>query len=360
MARVTDSILELIRFSFFYASSIKRYDYYKENMDDLCDPEKIGKFFKGESERLFRESIEKYSKRIDNILAEIKNGDLDIMTIEDDDYPRRLHNIPDPPLLLYIRGDRSILDRELAVSVVGARKTDDYGIDITCNIASEIARSGFSVVSGLAYGVDVASHKAALSVGGDTVAVLAADRNYPSPNTQTYRKICEKGAVISEYPMGFYVRPDMFLVRNRIIAALSSGTVVVRASMRSGSLSTARAALDYDRDVFAVPGNDYENLSRGTNELLKKGAVPVTSGEDILNFYGFERVQEKQKKENKTVYSEDEKKVLECVAGGKKSTDEICENTGLDIQRVNTLLSVLELKDAVKRHPGNRFTRIDF
>ncbi|MFW5782496.1 MAG: DNA-processing protein DprA [Candidatus Muiribacteriaceae bacterium] len=359
MSKITEDVMQLIRFSFFYASSIRRYEYYRKFRKRLCDPDCIGGFFKANSRELFLQSVNRSGTSVRSIISDVESGRLDLMTIEDQDYPQKLRNIPDPPLLLYIRGDRSLLSEELSISVVGARKTDEYGLDITEKISSELAHNGFVVVSGLAYGVDVASHRAALKATGKTVGVLAADNTYPSSNTEVFRKMCEKGAVVSEYPMGFYVRPDMFLVRNRLIAALSKGTLVVRASLKSGSLSTARAAGEYDRDVFSVPGNDYENLSRGTNDLLKKGAVPVTCGEDILNYYGFEINSSKKEAGVKMDFSDSEKEVLKVLSTEKMTADDISLEMGRDIEEVNSILCVLELKSVLKRYPGNRFKRMD-
>ncbi|AEJ43247.1 DNA-processing protein DprA [Alicyclobacillus acidocaldarius] len=202
-----------------------------------------------------------------------------------DDYPRRLSDLPDPPLVLFVRGRKECLSPERVVfGMVGTRRMTSYGMEAARWIAGEIARRGAVVVSGLAMGIDATAHAAALEVGGDTVSVLGCgiDRCYPPSNRRLYHQIASTGTLVSEYPPGTPVRKHHFPERNRLIAALSQAVIVVQAGDRSGALITAQCALDLGRDVYAVPGPITSRASRGVNRLLFDGAIPLVDPHDLF------------------------------------------------------------------------------
>ena len=207
-------------------------------------------------------------------------------------FPPRLRAIFDPPPALYLRGagDPELLAGR-AAAVVGARSCSPYGAQVARTLGRELAGAGLVVVSGLARGVDGEAHRGTLDAGGLTVAVLGCgiDRDYPASNAQLSRRIVEQGLVLSEYEPGVEPAPWRFPARNRIIAGLCEAVVVVEARERSGALITADFALDEGREVFAVPGEITGSLSVGTNALLKLGATPLTSAEDVLDALGIER-----------------------------------------------------------------------
>lgn len=199
------------------------------------------------------------------------------------EYPRLLREIPDPPLVLYVRGDASVLSQH-AVAIVGSRRPTAYGLQVTHRLAHDLAQRGLAIVSGLARGIDSASHKGALEASGKTVAVLGSgvDVIYPRENARLGQKIIETGAVISEFPLGAGPVPENFPIRNRIISGLSLGTVVSEAAEYSGSLITARLAVEQNREVFAVPGNITTAQSFGPNHLIKQGAKLVDQWVDVV------------------------------------------------------------------------------
>src|SRR3990167_6273609 len=208
---------------------------------------------------------------------------IDVLIYPDENYPTLLKELPDPPGVLYVRG--KILSRDnLAIAVVGSRKYTSYGERATSELVRPLAKK-LTIVSGLALGIDSLAHRAALEVDGRTVAVLACglDRIYPSSNIRLADRILAgSGAIISEYPLGMPALKFNFPVRNRIIAGLSLGTLVIEATLESGSLLTAMSALDYNREVFACPGPIFSETSRGTNKLIKMGAKIVASRSEIL------------------------------------------------------------------------------
>lgn len=212
---------------------------------------------------------------------------IDVLTLEDNNYPKNLKEIYLPPAILYLRG--KVLKKDgMAISIVGSRKVTEYGIKVTESISKALASRGLTIVSGLALGVDTVAHKAALKTGARTIAVLGCgvEKPYPYVNTKLATEIAKNGAIISEYPIGTPPLKHHFPARNRIISGLSLGTVVTEAAERSGALITAKDALEQGREVFAVPGSLGNENSKGPNNLIKMGAKPVTEVSDILEELG--------------------------------------------------------------------------
>ncbi|HEY3204065.1 MAG TPA: DNA-processing protein DprA [Thermoanaerobaculia bacterium] len=215
--------------------------------------------------------------------AEVERTGMRLVTAFDEEYPRALAEIADPPFLLYVLGRVDRL-RLPAVAIVGSREASRYGRDVAWRLSRELSSVGVAVVSGFARGIDAAAHEAALDGPGGTIAVLGCglDVDYPREHHRLKERLSSGNLLVSEFPPGAEPRPENFPIRNRIIAGLSSGVVVVEASRRSGSLITARLANDFGRDVFAVPGSIFSETSAGAHELLRDGAILCRSAEDVL------------------------------------------------------------------------------
>lgn len=230
--------------------------------------------------------IQESKKQLDEcrkIILECEKKKIEVVGYFDAHYPQLLKEIPDPPMVLYMKGRYDLLSQPM-VGMVGARKCTEYGDRMARNLGQALASYGIVVVSGLAMGADAASHEGALKYGG-TVGVLGTgvDQCYPECNRRLYEQMLEEGCILSEYEPGIKARPYHFPRRNRIIAGLCYGILVVEAAKRSGSLITAQLALDYGRDVYAVPGEKERVMSEGTNALILSGAKPVVSAEDIID-----------------------------------------------------------------------------
>jgi len=206
-----------------------------------------------------------------------------VVTMQDPEYPERLKQIYDPPILLYVRGRRELLGSD-QIAVVGSRRPSPYGSSVAAKLGEELARAGLVITSGMARGTDSAAHQGALRAGSETVAVLGCgvDQVYPAENRKLAGQIAERGVLVSEFPMGTPAYPQNFPIRNRIISGMSLGVVVVEAAQYSGSLITARLANDQGREVFAVPGNIVNRLSWGPNQLIKQGAKLVQEWQDVV------------------------------------------------------------------------------
>ena len=288
-----------------------------------------------------------------------------IVTIRDDEYPPLLREISDPPPLLFISGDFVRAD-ELSVAIVGTRKRTSYGQMVTERLAGELVRRGFTIVSGLAMGIDSDAHKATLDAGGRTIAVTACglDINYPSQNRELRKRTAQSGAVISEMSLGSSAQRGYFEARNRIIAGLSLGTVVVEAPVKSGALITARLAAEYGREVFAVPGNVDSPVSAGCHALIRDGVTLVTVAEDIVEGLGImlqavperEPAQERNRKLDELPV--DQRAVLGTLSHDPRNIDDIITASGLAAAGVTGALMLLEVKGLVRRFPGNTYVSI--
>ena len=238
---------------------------------------------------------------VERELSLVREAGANLLTLHDPSYPRRLKEIYDPPPVLYVRGEIREED-ELSISIVGSRKTSPYGRGMTERISQDLAQNGVTVVSGMARGIDSVAHWGAISAGGRTIAVLGCgiDVIYPPENRTLFGKIVERGAVLSEFRMGSLPEGGHFPKRNRIISGISRGVVVVQASMKSGSLITARYALEQGRDVYAVPGNVGSESSRGSNWLINRGRNWSNRvGMSWKRFYLFVRKRERKGKESR-------------------------------------------------------------
>jgi DNA processing protein len=269
----------------------------------------------------------------------------------DPDFPRLLRAIHDPPPGLFLRGAAGVdLLSRPAVAIVGARSCTDYGAHVARSLARELAAAGVVVVSGLARGVDGWAHRGALEGGGETIAVLGCgiDRDYPRAHAVLAAQIAGTGLIVSEYPPGVAPAPWRFPARNRIVAGLTTATLVVEARERSGALITADLALEEGRDVLAVPGEITSALSRGPNALLRLGAVPVTSSADVLEAIGLEPPEQCPT----DVLSASAASVLAALDQGATTADEVVRATTLDPAGVAVALTELELAGLVEARSG--------
>jgi len=295
----------------------------------------------------------------DGEMDRLQRAGVHALTWEDEAYPARLKEIDDKPPVLYVRGELRPED-EWAVAIVGTRRATPYGRQAAEHFASDLARHRITVVSGLARGVDAVAHRAALAAGGRTVAVLACglDLVYPPEHAKLALEIAERGALISDYPLGTQPRSEYFPRRNRILSGVSLGVLVVEGDVDSGSLITARLALDQDREVFAVPGSIYSPTHRGPNKLIREGeAKLVQATEDILEELNLTMAT--QQLQLREVAPEDptEAKLLRLLSSQPAHIDEVQRASGLPIAAVSSALALLELKGMVRQVGPMSFIR---
>lgn len=336
---------------------------------------------------------------IERELELIREYDCQVVTLYDDAYPEYLKEIDTPPLVLYIRGELTPQDA-LSLSIVGSRDAKDYGRKVSYRLSYQLAQRGFTIVSGLARGIDTSAHRGALEAGGRTIAVMGSGLSfiYPAANSDLAERITESGALISEFPMGVKPKPRNFPRRNRIISGLTLGTVVVEASNRSGALITARLAGEQGREVFAVPGEIFSELSTGTHKLINNGAKLINTVDDLLNelpSYALNRIQSdvptsqrpgaetEASQEQPTEKSDpkpaaahspskaqqpiqsapppgltpDERTVFDAIEAPASHIDTIVRTTQLSIGQVSSVLLMLELKGIVQQLPGKQFAK---
>ena len=269
----------------------------------------------------------------------------------DEAYPARLKEIYDRPPVLYIRGELTAAD-EWAVALVGTRRATAYGRQAAEELALGLARNGVTVVSGLARGIDSIGHRAALEAGGRTLAVLACglDLVYPPENLRLAQDVRERGALISDYPLGTQPRSEYFPRRNRIMVGLSLGILVIEGDLKSGALITARQALDENREVFAVPGSIYTPTFRGTNWLIQQGqAKLVTKTEDVLEELNLTMASHQMEAKAVLPADETEARILRFLSAEPIHIDDVRRSSGLEIAAVSSALAMLELKGMVQQ-----------
>jgi DNA processing protein len=277
-----------------------------------------------------------------------------IVTIKDPEYPSLLKSIPDAPLVLYRKGNLTIGTDTLAI--VGSRKASFESMNMAEKIAQTLSSVGITVVSGLARGVDAAAHRGALKEKGKTIGVLGCgiDICYPSENRPLFEKVGMEGCILTEYSPGEPPLQGHFPARNRIIAGLSKGVLVIEASQRSGSLITARLGLDYGREVMAIPGSIFDEGYRGANSLIKQGAKLVDGIDDIIATC-FPNLS--VKKDKQVDLSDNERYIYGVIGPAKIHVDEVIEKSGMETGHVMAILTSLELKDKIRGIPGGFYIR---
>ena len=313
------------------------------------------------------ESIANWEKTVD-LAAELKRCEefgCHVVTQDDVEYPEMLRQIYDPPIVLYVKGALTPADKN-GIAIVGSRQTTHYGIEVARKFGYQLAYVGVTVVSGGARGIDTAAHQGAMSAKGRTICVLGTGINivFPPENAELFARISENGAVVSQYPFNRKADKQSFAIRNRIVAGMTLGTVVVEANMTSGALITSNFATEYGRQVFAVPGRIDSPRSKGCHDLIKKGAKLCEGAEDILSEFEYlfpssnrpPSVSETGLLPTLTL-SENEQKVYDALDKEPIPMDEVIRKCGLPSSAVSVALLSLEMKRAVRQMPGKLFLR---
>ena len=277
-----------------------------------------------------------------------------LMTLSDDDYPRALLEISDPPAILYCKGRRSWLNQP-ALGIVGSRNATPQGVRDAEAFAHALSDAGLTIVSGLALGIDAAAHRGGLAGAGSSVAVIGTgiDRIYPARNKALAHRLAKDGLIVSEFPLGTPPLPGHFPRRNRLISGLSRGVLVVEAAPDSGSLITARVATEQGREVFAIPGSIHSPLARGCHSLIKQGAKLVESAADILDELAWQ-----QRLAPPTLPETQSDPVLDALEGAPTTPDTLAQRTGLTLDALSAKLLTLELDGRVASLPGGRYQKI--
>lgn len=353
--------------------AINLYDYFG-SIDEIYLNDDINKYTKVSGITLdiaTRLTMDKDLNKFNRLIDKMYNEGINYITMDDKYYPYSLKEIYDYPPILFYRGKNLFVEENPMISIVGTRKASNYGIQVARDFAREFSNKGLDVVSGMAAGIDTYAHKGALQGFGDTIAVLGSgvDKIYPKSNAKLYDEIIERGMVISEYFPGTEPLSHHFPARNRIISGLSHGTIVIEASYKSGSLITARYANEQGKEVYSVPGNITSALCEGSNSLLKDGAKLILSANDVLEdlYYVLDRpnmeritdiIEAKEdrsfrqiKKEvnilDKYELSDDERNICQAILDGNNTADLINENLGLEINLINSVLTMLEIRGIV-------------
>jgi DNA processing protein len=305
---------------------------------------------------LFRDNFDLEKKA-----KELENKQIFMLFWEDNKYPKELLNISDPPICLYCRGDIDLLSGSSVANspifaIVGTRNPSIYGAQIAKKISSELATAGFTIVSGMALGIDAIAHRGALDVNGKTIAVLGCgvDIIYPAYNRFLYNQIVEKGVVISEFPPGKTVEKGLFISRNRIISGLSKGVLVVEGQDKSGALISARYAGEQGKEVFAIPGPITSSVSSAPNFLIKQGAKMVTTVEDIYEELNI-KIKPRKKEEIEKLLNEMEKIIFQSLQEKPLSTDDLIGKTTLPTARILNTLSQMELKGIIEKNSEGKY-----
>jgi DNA processing protein len=312
---------------------------------------------------LDRRSIESLGKLRNTLDPEaewrrIEQAGASVLVMDDAEYPSALREIPDPPPVLYLKGDVSPAD-DWAIAVVGTRRVTSYGRQATEKLVADVARAGVTIVSGLARGVDTYAHRAALNAGGRTIAVLGSglDRMYPDENRALADQIAQSGAILTEFPLGTPPDATNFPRRNRIVSGLARATLVVEADLKSGAMNSANHAAEQGRDVFAVPGSIFSPFSAGPNQLIREGARVVTEASDILEELHLTAVVEQRATREALPADPTEAALLQVLSDEPTHVDELTRSAGLPSATVSSTLTILELKGLARQIGPMQYVR---
>ena len=298
---------------------------------------------------------------IDNDLFWLEQKNNSVITFNDTNYPSQLKEIADPPPVLFVRGNPDLLSLP-QIAIVGSRNPSSLGEETAFNFAKTLSQYGFVITSGLALGIDGASHRGAINAKGYTVAVAGTglDRVYPARHKELATEIVNTGVMISEFPPGTTAKANHFPRRNRIISGLCQGLLVVEAAKQSGSLITARMALEQNREVFAIPGSIHNPLARGCNALIREGAKLVETTQDILEELN-QHYQQDEKLSPFTMQSTldlEQQTLLNRVMFSPTSIDNLVENTGESVEVISSMLLILELQGYLEATAGGCYMRV--
>jgi len=297
--------------------------------------------------------------KAEEMLRELEKTGHKAFTYLDPEYPRRLNNCEDAPLLLYMDGEAE-MNQAFVLSIVGTRYATEYGKAVTEEFIEAISVLKPLVVSGLAHGIDVTAHKAAMRYGCPTIGVLAhgLDMVYPAIHRQIAKRMCDVGGLLTEFPTGTRPEKERFPMRNRIVAGMSDATIVIESDVSGGSLITARMANDYARDVFALPGRTTDRFSRGTNDLIRRDAAHLLdSPEEFMKMMGWELAKKEEAVQTSLFVDLDpkEKNLVAAMSRDPRSVDIIAVESAMPMSEVSALLLGLEFKGMVRTFPGKRY-----
>jgi len=297
---------------------------------------------------------------IASTMAWLEDGSNHIFTLADEDYPQALLNIPDPPLLLYVKGRPDLLNRA-ALAMVGSRNATPQGIGNAEAFAETLSDAGLCIISGMAHGIDAAAHRGALKGQGSSIAIIGTglDKVYPAANRELAHALAQQGALISEFPLGTPPLAANFPRRNRLISGMSAGCLVVEAGLQSGSLITARLALEQGREVFAIPGSIHAPQSKGSHALLKQGAKLVETAQDILEELGGLLPRPAHNTTMKSTDTKDQDSaLLDHIGFDPVDLDTLSTRSGLTVAELSAMLLTLELEGHISTLPGGLYQRI--
>lgn len=292
---------------------------------------------------------------LEYILSDYDKKNISVTTILSDDYPKAFKDIECPPLVVYYKGDFALFGSE-KFAIVGSRKTLPNSLALAKDYAEQLIDVGFTLVTGIAEGVDAKVLTTALEKGGKVISVVAGglDHVYPAQHAELLNEICANGLVISEYPPSTVPRPFNFPVRNRLISALARGVLIVSASMKSGTMYTAGYAVEYSKDLFAIPYSVGIPSGAGCNELIKRGAILTDTPQDIIEFYG------KEKTVQKIELGEDERQIVSALSDGALHIEKLCSALNKRVFEITPVLSILEIKGLVIKNANvYQLTRSD-
>lgn len=352
--------IALSRFSKFGATTLRRFSRHFPTMRDAFEASALDLVDAGvdakQASQFLQQRLHIDPEHEWNLV--VRHG-LSVLTIIDEHYPMLLKEIHNPPAILFYKGKLTSYTQK-HIAVVGSRNATSYGTSVAEQLIGHLARYGTVIVSGMAYGIDAIAHQATIEANGTTIAVLANGLDdesiYPSRHRTLASKIlASDGLILSEFPVGTPPLKHHFPFRNRIIAGLCHGTLVIEAAKQSGSLITAQAALESNRDVYAVPGSIHSPLSEGPNELIKQGATPVTSVQDIL---GHEAIPEQPQAPVYLPVNDREREIYQCLSATPLHIDDIIRQTGLAPATVSSTLTIIELKGGIRHEGGKYYTRI--
>lgn len=312
--------------------------------------------------------ISEISNKIKGSFNKIEIEDIESMMVKkniklslynDNNYPKKLRDIDDAPAVLFYIGDIKKLNDGINVAIVGSRNCTNYGKDVTRIVSAELSKHNIGIISGMARGIDTYAHYAALENNGLTAAVLGCgiDVIYPPENAKLYKEITTKGCILSEFLPGTEPFSYNFPTRNRIISGLSNIVIIIEAGIKSGSLITATLALEQGKDVFAVPGQIFSSQSKGTNKLIKDGAYPLTSMEDVFEILSMNYISSIERSHKKI--NPFEEKICNVISDTPIHIDDIIKTTSIDIKRLYELLFDLQLKNEILCLAGNYYVKIN-
>jgi DNA processing protein len=314
-----------------------------------------------------KESFKRAEKELDGVR---KIANCRLLNWTEPEYPQTLLQIYDPPVLLYVRGDVQILNLP-SLGIVGTRRPTLYGTQMAQRLGRDLAARGLVIASGLARGIDAIGHQGALDANGRAIGVLGTgiDVCYPKENKKLYEKVLERGAIISEFPLRTHPAPENFPVRNRIVAGMPLGVVVIEGAQYSGSLITARLAMEFGREVFGVPGNVTQPVSFAPNLLIKQGAKLVTNAEDVIEELptpvraALVQAEQPEAEQRNLLAAASlngsEKKLYELLSADEpRHIDDIVERSGLNSSEVLATLFTLEMKGIIRQLPGKQFSKV--